>query len=85
MYPAPFLSCPDFAFVLESLETEFYKQALAKFQSSDFLSAGFSSADLAVQQVTTIGIDESTHVTALEVCTYSMFFPLPSSDNSWAP
>ncbi|KAN0124262.1 Ferritin-like domain containing protein, partial [Russula decolorans] len=56
----------NFAFVLESLETEFYKQGLSKFKSSDFSDAGFTSGDGAVEEVTTIQIDESTHVTALQ-------------------
>jgi len=59
------LEVVTFAFVLECLETEFYKQALTKFQSSDFTNAGFSSAEVAIQQITTIQIDESTHVSAL--------------------
>jgi len=56
----------NFAFVLESLETEFYKQGLSKFKSSDFSNAGFTSAESAVEEITTIQIDESTHVTALQ-------------------
>ncbi|KAN0111294.1 Ferritin-like domain containing protein [Russula decolorans] len=55
----------DFAYVLENLETEFYKQGQSKFKSSDFSAAGFTSGDAAVE-VTTIQIDESTHVTALQ-------------------
>lgn len=70
-----FLSCSEFAFVLESLETEFYKQALSKFQSSDFLEAGFSSVEVATEQITTISNDESTHVTALQACVFAI---LPS-------
>jgi len=57
----------DFAFVLENLETEFYKQALTKFQKSDFTNAGFSSAEVAIEQFTAIQSDEATHVTAIEV------------------
>jgi hypothetical protein len=56
-----------FADVLEQLEAEFYTQALAKFQDSDFTSAGFSSSQLAIQQLTAIGADESTHSTVLQV------------------
>jgi hypothetical protein len=71
----PFLSCSGFAFVLENLETEFYKQGLSKFKSSDFSNAGFTSGDSAVEEITTIQVDESTHVTALEVCIrYSSLF-----------
>ncbi|KAF8171849.1 ferritin-like domain-containing protein [Pholiota molesta] len=55
-----------FADVLEQLEAEFYTQALAKFQDSDFTSAGFSSSQLAIQQLTAIGADESTHSTVLQ-------------------
>lgn len=54
-----------FADVLEQLETQFYTQALQKFQESDFLSAGFTSADIAVQQFTAIQGDESSHETLL--------------------
>ncbi|KAH9059312.1 ferritin-like domain-containing protein [Lactarius vividus] len=56
----------QFAHVLEQLETQFYQQALTKFQPSDFTAAGFSSADIPVQQFTAIQSDESAHVTALE-------------------
>ncbi|TDL29184.1 hypothetical protein BD410DRAFT_757878 [Rickenella mellea] len=55
-----------FANVLEQLETQFYSQALSKFQESDFTSAGFTSAQLAVQQFKQIQSDESTHTTVLE-------------------
>jgi len=54
-----------FANVLEQLETEFYKQALAKFQESDFTSAGFVSASVPVQQFNSIAVDEATHTTVL--------------------
>ncbi|KAI9449641.1 ferritin-like domain-containing protein [Lactarius psammicola] len=56
----------QFAHVLEQLETQFYKEALGKFQASDFTSAGFSSADIPIQQFTAIQSDEASHVTALE-------------------
>ncbi|KAH9991432.1 hypothetical protein BJV77DRAFT_962777 [Russula vinacea] len=49
----------DFAFVLESLETQFYQQGLNKFKSSDFSSAGFSSGDIAIEEITIIQSDES--------------------------
>ncbi|KAF8607786.1 hypothetical protein BDV93DRAFT_435554 [Ceratobasidium sp. AG-I] len=54
-----------FANVLEQLETEFYKQALAKFQESDFTAAGFVSASVPVQQFNSIAVDEATHTTVL--------------------
>ncbi|KAH9049257.1 ferritin-like domain-containing protein [Lactarius deliciosus] len=56
----------QFAHVLEQLETQFYQQALAKFQPSDFTAAGFTSADIPAQQFTAIQSDEAAHVTALE-------------------
>jgi len=56
----------QFAFVLENLETKFYQQALAKFTSSDFNTAGFSSADIAIEQFKAIQFDESSHVSVLE-------------------
>lgn len=59
------LSLAEFANVLEQLETEFYKQALAKFQESDFTSAGFVSASIPVQQFNSIAVDEATHTTVL--------------------
>lgn len=54
-----------FANVLEQLETEFYKQALAKFKESDFTAAGFVSASVPVQQFTSIATDEATHTSTL--------------------
>jgi rubrerythrin len=56
----------QFAHVLEQLETQFYSQALAKFQESDFVAAGFSNAQIPIQQFTDISNDESTHVSVLE-------------------
>lgn len=55
-----------FADVLEQLESSFYQEALAKFQPADFTSAGFISADVAVQQFNTIAKDEATHSTVLQ-------------------
>lgn len=55
----------EFANVLEQLESQFYAQALAKFQASDFTSAGFSDAQVPIEQFTAIGNDESTHATVL--------------------
>ena len=57
----------EFADVLEQLESEFYKQALAKFKENDFTAAGFSSSQVAVEQFTTIQCDEATHSTVLQV------------------
>ncbi|KAF9480245.1 hypothetical protein BDN70DRAFT_805590 [Pholiota conissans] len=55
-----------FADVLEQLEATFYTQALAKFQDTDFTSAGFSSSQIAIEQFTSIQIDESTHSSVLQ-------------------
>lgn len=56
----------QFASVLEQLETEFYKQGIAKFQDSDFQAAGFSSALIVTQTLTTIQGDEATHTTVIQ-------------------
>lgn len=56
----------QFANVLEQLETTFYSQALQKFQASDFTGAGFSSAQIAIEQITVIGSDEATHTTIIQ-------------------
>ena len=64
----------EFADVLEQLETEFYTQALAKFQASDFTAAGFASSQVAIEQFSTIQGDESTHSTVLQVCKLYAFF-----------
>lgn len=40
----------EFADVLEQLETQFYTQALAKFQASDFTAAGFADPNVPIQQ-----------------------------------
>lgn len=58
----------EFAHVLEQLETQFYAQALKKFQSSDFTTAGFIDPQLVADQLTIIGGDEATHTVVLEVC-----------------
>jgi hypothetical protein len=52
---------------LEQLESTFYTQALQKFAASDFQTAGFSSAQIPIQQFTQIGGDEATHSIALQV------------------
>ncbi|TFY73227.1 hypothetical protein EWM64_g10785, partial [Hericium alpestre] len=56
----------QFANVLENLETQFYTQGLKKFSESDFAAAGFTSAQIPVEQLTAIMQDEATHVTVLE-------------------
>ncbi|KAJ7725066.1 ferritin-like domain-containing protein [Mycena metata] len=56
----------QFANVLEQLETTFYQQGIAKFQQSDFQAAGFSSALIATQTLTTIQSDEATHTTVIQ-------------------
>ncbi|KAI0334852.1 hypothetical protein GY45DRAFT_1343203 [Cubamyces sp. BRFM 1775] len=55
-----------FADVLENFESQFYQQALQKFQSSDFTSAGFVDAQVPVQQFQAIQSDEASHATLLE-------------------
>jgi Ferritin-like domain len=52
---------------LEQLETQFYSEALAKFQMTDFVAAGFQNAQVPMQQLTQIGSDEATHASALQV------------------
>ncbi|KZT27059.1 hypothetical protein NEOLEDRAFT_1061792 [Neolentinus lepideus HHB14362 ss-1] len=55
-----------FAGVLEQLESQFYSQALLQFQEVDFTIAGFSDAQVAIEQFSTIVIDETTHSTIIE-------------------
>lgn len=55
-----------FADVLEQLESAFYEQAIAKFKEADFVAAGFSSANLAVEQFLNIQKDEATHSVVLQ-------------------
>lgn len=55
----------EFANVLEQLETQFYSQALTTFQASDFTAAGFTDAQVPIEQFTAIATDESTHATVL--------------------
>lgn len=57
----------EFADVLEQLESKFYSEALAKFKESDFTSAGFPNAQLAIEQFVSIQSDEATHSVALRV------------------
>ncbi|KZV71399.1 hypothetical protein PENSPDRAFT_664420 [Peniophora sp. CONT] len=56
----------QFANVLEQLETQFYAEGLAKFQASDITSAGFTSAQVVLEQLTAIQSDEATHATVLQ-------------------
>jgi hypothetical protein len=51
----------QFAGVLEKLESKFYEEALSKFQEQDFISAGYSSSQLAIQQIQIIQSDEQSH------------------------
>lgn len=44
----------EFANVLEQLETEFYSEALQKFQASDFTAAGFADPNVPIQQFTCV-------------------------------
>jgi len=55
-----------FADVLEQLETQFYQQAIAKFQDADFVNAGFTSTQLPVEQFQQILDDETTHSVVLQ-------------------
>lgn len=52
----------EFAEILEQLETQFYTQALAKFQPSDFTAAGISVPDVAIQNFQDILAHETAHV-----------------------
>ncbi|KLO15776.1 hypothetical protein SCHPADRAFT_824188 [Schizopora paradoxa] len=61
-----------FANVLEQLETQFYTEALQKFQTSDFTAAGFADANVPIQQFTNIMNDESTHTTVLAAAIQSL-------------
>ncbi|KAG8998559.1 hypothetical protein FRB94_006769 [Tulasnella sp. JGI-2019a] len=56
----------QFAGVLERLETEFYTQALAKFQDADFTAAGFANVNVPKEIFTGIMSDESTHSSVIE-------------------
>jgi hypothetical protein len=55
-----------FADVLEQLETQFYQQAIDKFQDSDFIDAGFPDTQIPVEQFLQILEDESTHSVVLQ-------------------
>jgi len=55
-----------FADVLEQLESAFYTQALAKFQESDFTTAGFANPQVPIEQMKVMQFDEQTHSVALQ-------------------
>jgi hypothetical protein len=55
-----------FAHVLELLETDFYKQALAKFQPQDFVDAGIAVPEIAIQNFQAILEHEAAHTQFLE-------------------
>ncbi|PFH46065.1 hypothetical protein AMATHDRAFT_156564 [Amanita thiersii Skay4041] len=55
-----------FADVLEQMESEFYSQAIAKFQEPDFTTAGFTSSQIPLEQFSSIHADEQTHSTGLQ-------------------
>ena len=57
----------EFADVLEQFESQFYAQALQKFQASDFTAAGFSDVQVPIQQFQAILSDEQAHSTTLQV------------------
>lgn len=60
------LAHPEFADVLEQLESGFYSQALSKFQDPDFTSAGFGSSAIPIEQFKSIQNDEATHSVVLQ-------------------
>lgn len=55
----------EFADVLEQLETDFYKQALTKFQDSDFTAAGFGNTAIPKELFSTIQGDEAAHTSII--------------------
>lgn len=55
-----------FAEVLEQLETQFYTQALQKFVSQDFINAGITVPDVAIQTFQDIMSHEASHVQVLD-------------------
>jgi uncharacterized membrane protein YgcG len=56
----------NFANVLNQLENEFYTQALAKFTSADFDSAGFSTDIIPSQIFNAIQQDEAAHISTIQ-------------------
>ncbi|KAH7103028.1 ferritin-like domain-containing protein [Auriculariales sp. MPI-PUGE-AT-0066] len=57
----------QFAHVLEQLEQTFYEKAIAKFKTEDFIAAGYSSAEVAVEQLQIIVKDEAAHDSVLSL------------------
>jgi len=55
-----------FADVLEQLESQFYQQAIAKFQEADFVAAGFNNLQVPLEQFQQIQQDEADHSVALQ-------------------
>jgi len=55
-----------FAELLEQLESQFYKQALNKFQPADFTAAGITVPDVAIQNFQDILAHETAHVAILD-------------------
>lgn len=55
-----------FADVLEQLESTFYQEALARFQEPDFISAGFTTSQIPIEQFKKIQTDEATHSAVLQ-------------------
>jgi len=55
-----------FADVLEQLEGQFYKTALDKFKDADFVTAGFPSSQMPIEQFQVIQADEASHSTVLQ-------------------
>jgi hypothetical protein len=56
----------QFAELLEQLEAQFYTQALQKFVAQDFINAGISVPDVAIQTFQDILNHESAHVSFLD-------------------
>ncbi|KAH6896488.1 ferritin-like domain-containing protein [Coprinopsis sp. MPI-PUGE-AT-0042] len=72
--------------ILVFTRVAFYEQAIAKFQEADFVSAGFSSANLAVEQFVNIQKDESTHSVVLQAALKSFGEePITSCKFNFAP
>jgi hypothetical protein len=55
-----------FALALNQLESSFYDEALAKFKPADFLAAGFSAAEIPLEQYRSISLDEKAHIAFLQ-------------------
>jgi hypothetical protein len=66
------ISVFKFAQVLEQLESQFYTQALAKFQDADFQAAGFTSSQIPSQLFSGIQGDEAAHTSFLETAIRSL-------------